>query len=174
MGYCHVCGFEFPEGSLFCPKCGTRLVLTERSSPETAQINPAPIAERPGNPSLGRKLILGGGIIAMIFSIWILILSAFWTTGIQYMLLQMFGLPISFLSYTLFFMFIGSFIGIATGLFSVYLASVMRKRFSKSGGLAAVLTGVVMLFSGNAVSAALVVIGGLICLRVARLSAKKE
>jgi hypothetical protein len=165
MGYCHVCGFEFPEGSVFCPKCGTRLVSTEGPAPNTAQTSNISSTMGSGNLSLGRKMILAGGIIAMIFSIWLLILSAFWTTAIQIMLLQMTGLPMSFLSYTLYFMFIGSFIGIATGLFSIYVASAMRKRSSKNSGLAAILTGVVMLFSGNAPSAALVVVGGLLCLR---------
>ena len=163
MGYCHKCGFDLPEGSEFCPKCGTKLIIKESPAPNAAKASPTPTTIGSGNAPLGRKLILAGGIIAMIFSIWLLILSAFWTTAIQFMLVQMTGLPLSFLSYMLYFMFIGSFIGIATGLFSIYMASVMRQRTSKSSSLAVILTGVVMLFSGNVLSAALVIAGGLLC-----------
>ena len=149
MGYCLKCGSELPEGAVFCPKCG-------------ANVTPTQAVKLAAKTSTGRNLILAGGVIAVIASLWALIMSTFWTSMIDTMMLYMmlYGFPIEFFSFIRYFLFFGAIISLVAGILAIYEASIMRKSFTKNSSIIAIIAGGVLLISGNLLAAILVILGG--------------
>lgn len=150
MPFCAKCGEELPEGAEFCPKCGARV---------SALIK----AERKDYSGAGSALILIGGVLAIILSLFFLTVMPFWGA-----MMRMHGMwggwPFPWAArFAITFMAVGALVSIILGAVAIYAYKKVRDGEPKGGGLMAIVTAVIMLVTMSWLPGILTLIGGVLC-----------
>lgn len=147
------CGKEIPEGAQFCPNCGT-------------QVGAVAKAEKHDYSAIGSTLVLIGGILALIFSVFPLALAGMWRSWIERFpgmmpWMAMDGRWIG--QWILGFMVAGAIISIVLGIGAIYAYKKVSAGDVRNGGIIAIVLSVIMLVTGNWLPGIITLIGGLLC-----------
>ena len=158
MTFCIKCGKEIPKGAEYCPNCGEQISTSVES-------------EKSDYTGIGSVLILIGGIIAIISSIFstlALTFMSFWTgtidgwTRMPHMMGR-WGMPMVFGGWITNFMVIGAIISIILGVIAIYACRKVRGGEVKNGGTLAIILGIIMLITMNWFAGLITLIGGILC-----------
>lgn len=159
MTFCAKCGTEIPEGAAFCPKCG-------------AQVGAVVRAEKQGYSGIGGTLILIGGILALVSSIFSLLLLGLWRSWIGWMsrVIPWMGMegwrlnmPILIWGWIRGFIVAAAVIWIVLAIAALYAYSRVRSGAIRSGGTIAIVVGVIMLVTTHWLIGIITLVGGILC-----------
>ncbi len=158
MAFCMKCGKKLPKGTEFCPKCG-------------AQIGAVAKIEERDHSDTGGILMLVGGILAIVFSIFPLAFMSMWGGMMGGMMGGMgrwsemgggWNMPMAF-GWIRGFMIAGAIISIVLGIVAFYAYKRVKGGEVKSGGTIAIIIGVIMLLTMNWLPGIITLIGGILC-----------
>jgi hypothetical protein len=156
MAFCAKCGAEIPEGAGFCPKCGTQVGVL--SKPEKQDYS-----------GIGGALMLVGGILAVVSSIFPLAFVPLWS-GMMKGWMEMFGMwstrgmpfwPV--LDWVIWFIVARAAISVVLGIVAIYAYTRVRAGEIKTGGTIATILGVIMLVTMGWLSGIITLVGGILC-----------
>ncbi len=157
MAFCVKCGKRTPKGAEFCPKCGIEVAIS-------------PKHKKSNYSGVGGTLILVGGILSIIFSIFPLAFIFLWG-GMMEKWVGMPGMwnkwsmPPTIWGWIIEFMIIGAIISIVLGIVALYAYSRVRSGAVKTGGAIAIVLGIIMLITMNWITGIMTLIGGILCER---------
>lgn len=122
--------------------------------------------------ALGGILVLIGGVLAMIFSVARLAITFF----LRRIMLQWTGNPMMAIRWgrigalmphmarwILGFMIIGAIVSVVLGIIAIYAYTRVKGGKARSGGLIAIVVGIIMLVSTHWVVGVITLVGGVIC-----------
>lgn len=157
MVFCSKCGTQAPEGSAYCPKCGAQLTTA-----------PAAVASagKKAQWELGGILILVGGILATLGSLWVIPMMVFFGAGFPGFgggMMGGFGGMLGGSGGLIAGMMLaGAAVGLIGGVLAVYVWTRMKMGNVKNLGAFAIVLGAVMLMTTHFLSGILVLIGGIL------------
>lgn len=157
LPFCSKCGAELPVGAAFCPKCGT-------------QVGALPKPENKDHTGAGSILVLAGGILCVISSILSVAVMPFirgiLTTALSRVTINS-GfpfLPVAILNWVMGFILIRAVLGVVLGLVVIYAYIRLRTGHLKTGGIIAIVAGVLLFVSGEGfISGLITLVGGILC-----------
>jgi hypothetical protein len=157
LPFCSKCGAEVPVGAAFCPKCGT-------------QVAALPNPEKKNYTGVGSILVLTGGILSIISSI----LSLAVMPLIRGVLSNVFSrvtvnpavpfLPLAIVNWIMGFMLLRAVLGVVLGILVIYAFIRLRTGDLKTGGIIAIVAGVLLFVGdGGVISGLITLVGGILC-----------
>jgi hypothetical protein len=157
LPFCSKCSAEVPVGAAFCPKCGT-------------QVAALPKPEKKNYPGVGGILVLAGGILSIISSILSLAVMPF----IRGVLSNVFSrvtvnpavpfLPLAIVNWIMGFILLRAVLGVVLGILVIYAYTRLRTGDLKTGGIIAIVAGVLLFVGGGGVISGLItLVGGILC-----------
>mgnify|MGYP001031566544 CR=1 FL=1 len=157
MGFCRNCGAELPDGANFCSRCGAKVAVKVG-------------VVKADYSGVGAVLVLVGGILAVAFSVFTLLVMPFflfmgmgWSSimGRQWELVW--SWPTGLWSVFAGLIIVGFVVAIIAGIVSIFAYTRVRAGEVKEGGLAALVTGAIMLITMNWFPGVITILGGALC-----------